>query len=83
MPGFVRAFQFVGELVVRILKVSLKPFQRLAGVQRAAPSGRCPQAAKYPVSIKKALKKGVSGEGKQEFSLPRLLIIGTSVSGAH
>ena len=27
-------------------KVSLKPFQRLAGVQRAVPSGRAPQSAK-------------------------------------
>ena len=28
------------------VKVSVKPFQRLAGFQRAEPFGRCPQTAK-------------------------------------
>ncbi|MBR3268777.1 MAG: hypothetical protein IKI58_08695, partial [Oscillospiraceae bacterium] len=56
------------------IKVLIQLFQKLAGIQRAAPSGRRPQTAKRPVSIKKALKIGAWGKENKSFPSPIIIL---------
>ena len=77
------AVQLVGKPCLCLIKVFDRAFfKKLAGLRDSVPR-RCPQAAKLPISIKKALKIGAWGKENKSFPSPHYQSFAPLLTGTN